>query len=262
MTILLAKENKCVYGFHAVKQLLQHSNNAGIEHICLLQGRRDLRSQEIIAVLKKHRISYEFCARSVLDQLAGSAKHQGFVAVIAANDDVEVAPSNRQTDDLAAFIKEIAAEAFLLVLDGVQDPHNLGACLRSANAAGVHAVIIPKDNAVGLTETVRKVSCGAAESTPLFVVTNLARTLRMLKENGIWLYGMAAEAEHSIYDVKLEPPLALVMGAEGNGLRRLTRQLCDYLINIPMFGNVESLNVSVATGIVLFEYVRSWRRKQ
>jgi 23S rRNA (guanosine2251-2'-O)-methyltransferase len=145
---------------------------------------------------------------------------------------------------------------FLLVLDGVTDPHNLGACLRSADAAGVHAVIAPKDNAAGLNPTVRKVACGAAESVPFIPVTNLARTLTQLQERGLWLRGAAGEAKATVYQSDLTGPLVLVMGAEGSGLRRLTRETCDELIKIPMAGSVSSLNVSVATGVCLFEAVR------
>ena len=146
--------------------------------------------------------------------------------------------------------------AFLLILDNVTDPHNLGACLRSADAAGVHGVIAPKDKAVGLTSTVSKVACGAAETVPFYQVTNLARTLKELQERGIWLYGTAGEASESVFKTDLKGPIAIVMGAEGKGLRRLTRESCDHLINIPMTGSVSSLNVSVATGICLFEAVR------
>jgi len=153
-------------------------------------------------------------------------------------------------------LDQLAEPPFLLVLDQVQDPHNLGACLRSADAAGVHGVIAPRDNAVGLTPTVHKVASGAARTVPFFQVTNLARVLRTLKERGIWLVGAAGEAEQSIYQADLTGPLALVMGAEDTGLRRLTREECDFLVRIPMRGHVESLNVSVATGVVLFEALR------
>ena len=156
-------------------------------------------------------------------------------------------------------MEAIDGPPFLLVLDGVQDPHNLGACLRSADAAGVHAVIVPKDRSAGLTATVRKVACGAAETVPLLAVTNLARTLRTLQDAGVWLFGAAGEAEKSIYDIDLKGPLALVMGNEGSGLRRLTREHCDELFAIPMVGTVESLNVSVATGVALFEAGRQRR---
>lgn len=249
-----------IYGFHAIKKLLQSEKHTTIEKICLLQGRQDQRSHEILSLVNKHNVALELCSRAVLDQLTHFAKHQGFVAIVVGDNDHEVLSDSKE-NDLESLVRKVAAKAFFLVLDGVQDPHNLGACLRTASAAGVHAVIVPKDNAVGLTDTVRKVACGAAESTPLFVVTNLARTLRMLKEHGVWLYGMAAEAEQNIFKVKLTPPLALVMGAEEKGLRRLTRELCDYLVNIPMRGTVESLNVSVATGVGLFEVVRNIKLK-
>ena len=146
--------------------------------------------------------------------------------------------------------------AFLLILDNIQDPHNLGACLRSADAAGVHAVIAPKDRSVGITDTVRLVACGAAEHVPFVQVTNLARTIRQLKKSGIWIYGAAGKAAESLYKTDLSGPLAIVMGSEGKGLRRLTSEHCDFLISIPMAGSAESLNVSVAAGICLFEAVR------
>ncbi len=166
----------------------------------------------------------------------------------------------KNEDDLFAILGSLKEPPFLLLLDCVQDPHNLGACLRSADAAGVHAVVAPKDRAVSLTETVRKVACGAAEHVPLVTVTNLARTLKQLKEAGLWLVGTADDATQSLYDVDLTGPLALVMGAEGEGLRRLTRQCCDFLVHIPMAGSVGCLNVSVATGVCLFEAVRQRRK--
>ena len=162
----------------------------------------------------------------------------------------------KNEDDLFTLLESLHEPPFLLVLDGVQDPHNLGACLRSADAAGVHAVVAPKDRSVSLTETVRKIACGAAENLPFVTVTNLARTLKHLKEAGLWLVGTADESEQSLYDIDLTGPLALVMGAEGKGLRRLTRVTCDFLVHIPMAGTVECLNVSVATGVCLFEAVR------
>lgn len=161
--------------------------------------------------------------------------------------------------ELKNFLEAIKDVPFLLILDTVQDPHNLGACLRSANAAGVHAVIIPKDKSVGITEVVKKVACGAAEVTPVFQVTNLARTIEILKERGIWVYGTSDDAEAAIYQQDFKGPVALVMGNEGFGMRRLTRDLCDFLFKIPMFGTVECLNVSVATGVSLFEVVRQRR---
>lgn len=167
----------------------------------------------------------------------------------------------KNEDDLFDILDNLKQPPFLLILDCIQDPHNLGACLRSADAAGVHAVVAPKDRAVSLTETVRKVACGAAEHVPFVMVTNLARTLKQLKEQGLWLVGTADDAKQSLFDVDLTGPLALVMGAEGKGLRRLTREYCDFLVHIPMAGSVECLNVSVATGVCLFEAVRQ-RKKQ
>ncbi len=158
--------------------------------------------------------------------------------------------------EIENFLNALDETPLLLILDTVQDPHNLGACLRSANAAGVHAVIIPKDKSVGITDVVRKVACGAAEVTPVFQVTNLARTIDMLKERGIWIYGTSDDAVSTIYQQNLQGPAALVMGNEGFGMRRLTRDLCDFLFKIPMYGTVECLNVSVATGVCLFELVR------
>jgi len=157
---------------------------------------------------------------------------------------------------LFELLERLDQPPFLLILDSVQDPHNLGACLRSADAAGVHAVIVPKDRAVGLTSAVRTVACGAAEHIPLVQVTNLARTLKALQKAGVWLVGTADQAEQSLYDVDLTGPLGLVMGGEGKGMRRLTAETCDFRVRIPMFGSVESLNVSVAAGVCLFEAVR------
>ena len=166
----------------------------------------------------------------------------------------------RDEDDLLEIIDNLKEPPFLLILDCIQDPHNLGACLRSADAAGVHAVVAPRDRAVSLTDTVRKVACGAAEHVPFVTVTNLARTLEQLKELGLWLVGTVDDAKQSLYDIDLSGALALVMGAEGKGLRRLTRECCDFLVHIPMAGSVECLNVSVATGVCLFEAVRQRRK--
>ncbi len=159
-------------------------------------------------------------------------------------------------DDLFEMLENLDGPPFLLILDGVQDPHNLGACLRTADGAGVHAVIVPKDRSVGMTDTVRKIACGGAEHVPLMAVTNLARVLDQLKKDGVWLVGTSDQAEESFYDIDLKGPLAIVLGAEGQGIRRLTSQKCDFLANIPMAGSVESLNVSVAAGVCLYEAVR------
>jgi 23S rRNA (guanosine2251-2'-O)-methyltransferase len=181
-----------------------------------------------------------------------NARHQGVIALCEEG----------QTHDEAFLLESMEKQgnkALFLVLDGVTDPHNLGACLRSADGAGVHAVVVPKDNSVGLTPVVQKVACGAAESVPLVMVTNLTRTLEKLQQAGAWVVGAAGEAEQFIYDIDLTGPLVLVMGAEGKGIRQLTRKQCDYLAKLPMAGEVSSLNVSVATGVCLFEIVRQRR---
>ncbi len=184
-----------------------------------------------------------------MDRLTDEANHQGVVAFCAKTHVYSEA-------ELKQLLQELDKPPFLLVLDGVQDPHNLGACFRSADAAGVHAIIAPKDKSVGITPVVSKVACGAAETVPFVQVTNLARTLEDLKEMGIWIYGAAGEAEKTVYQTDLAGAVAIVLGAEGDGLRRLTRDTCDGLVKIPMLGSVSSLNVSVATGILLFEVVR------
>jgi 23S rRNA (guanosine2251-2'-O)-methyltransferase len=190
-----------------------------------------------------------------LDKLAAGERHQGVVA--------ELLPRAGDPETQLEEALEAAGDApLLLVLDGVQDPHNLGACLRSADAAGVAAVLVPRDRAAGLTPVVRKVAAGAAETVPLVAVVNLARTLRELKERGVWLVGTDDSAEKTLYDAELTGPVALVMGSEGEGMRRLTRECCDQLVSIPMAGAVESLNVSVAAGVALFEAVRQRSAKK
>ncbi len=238
-----------IYGVHAVAAALEQK---GQVQVLLLEQRKrpNARLAELIDKARQAQVSLNYVSAEELDQLADGGRHQGVVARVA----VAELPS-----DLEGYIEGLDHAPFLLILDGVTDPHNLGACLRSADAAGVDAVIVPKDNAVGITPVVRKVACGAAETVPFFQVTNLARTLRFLQEQGVWLMGAAGEAESTVYEVDLKGPLALVMGAEEKGLRRLTREHCDRLIKIPMAGQVESLNVSVATGICLFEAVRQRR---
>jgi 23S rRNA (guanosine2251-2'-O)-methyltransferase len=186
--------------------------------------------------------------RKTLDDKARGANHQGIMARVKS-------AKQLNENDLDAIVAS-QEQPLLLILDGVTDPHNLGACLRNADAAGVAAVIVPKDKSAPMTATVSKVACGAAETVPLVRVTNLARTMRALQEQGVWIAGTAGEATHDIYQAKLTGPLAIVMGAEGDGMRRLTRETCDDLIKIPMAGSVSSLNVSVASGICLFEAVR------
>jgi 23S rRNA (guanosine2251-2'-O)-methyltransferase len=201
----------------------------------------------IVVLAEKNNIPLTTVSRQELDKMV-NGHHQGIIA------DCSEHPTYHETD-LECLLAEIS-KPLLLVLDSITDPHNLGACLRSADAAGVDAVIIPKDKSATVNATVRKVACGAAESVPIISVTNLARVLRQLKDAGIWLYGLAGEAQESIYKADLTGNVAIVMGAEGSGLRRLTRDHCDYLVNIPMLGHVNSLNVSVATGVALFEVVR------
>ena len=190
--------------------------------------------------------------RAALDRMTGGARHQGAVARYQA-------PPPRAEAELYALVEKAEKDALLLVLDGVTDPHNLGACLRSAEAAGVTAVVVPKDKAAGITPTVRRASSGAADRVAFFAVTNLARTLKALKDKGVWLVGLDGEAKQDFYTLDLKGPLAIVMGSEGEGMRRLTAESCDFLAQIPMRGNVESLNVSVATGVTLFEALRQRR---
>ena len=187
--------------------------------------------------------------RQALDRLVQNGNHQGVIAYCKS-------ASTYSEGDLKELLADLKEPAFLLILDGVQDPHNLGACFRSADAAGVHAIIAPKDRSVGLTASVSKVASGAAETVPFVQVTNLARTLEMLKEMGIWIYGAAGEAEQSLFKTDLKGSIALVLGSEGEGLRRLTRDTCDVLVKIPMHGSVSSLNVSAAAAVFLFEAVR------
>ncbi|MBX9446234.1 23S rRNA (guanosine(2251)-2'-O)-methyltransferase RlmB [Dickeya chrysanthemi] len=239
--------SEIIYGIHAVKALLEQDPQRFLE-VFILKGREDRRLQPLIAELEAGGIAVQVASRQWLDDKVEGAVHQGIVARVKEG-------RQYQENDLPGLLASLATP-FLLVLDGVTDPHNLGACLRSADAAGVHAVIVPRDRSAQLNATAKKVACGAAETVPLIRVTNLARTLRFLQEQNIWIVGTAGEADHTLYQSKLTGPLALVMGAEGEGMRRLTREHCDELISIPMAGSVSSLNVSVATGICLFEAVR------
>ncbi|OSN08250.1 23S rRNA (guanosine(2251)-2'-O)-methyltransferase RlmB [Lonsdalea iberica] len=239
--------SEIIYGIHAVKALLERDPQRFLE-VFILKGREDRRLQPVIAELESNGIAVQVANRQWLDSKVEGAVHQGIIA--------NVKPGRQfQENDLPELLAAHDAP-FLLVLDGVTDPHNLGACLRSADAAGVNAVIVPRDRSAQLNATAKKVACGAAESVPLIRVTNLARTLRLLQEHNVWIVGTAGEADHTLYQSKLTGPMALVMGAEGEGMRRLTREHCDELISIPMAGSVSSLNVSVATGVCLFEAVR------
>ncbi|MEO3679280.1 23S rRNA (guanosine(2251)-2'-O)-methyltransferase RlmB [Rheinheimera sp. FR7-31] len=235
-----------VFGIHAVEAFLQRAPQDVLE-LFVMKDRDDKRMQPIIQLARQNGVSVQFCNRKTLDDMVGG-QHQGVVAKARLQ-------STGNEVDLAAIVAA-NDKPFILILDGVTDPHNLGAILRSADAAGVHAVVAPKDRSVKLTSVVRKVACGAAESVPFITITNLARTMRELQEAGVWIVGTAGETETLVYDADLKGPLALVLGAEGEGLRRLTRETCDALVKIPMFGTVSSLNVSVAAGICLFEAVR------
>lgn len=206
----------------------------------------------IQSAAEKQGLKILYKSRSALDERC-AGNHQGVIAFVQPSKGVD-------ENELYQLLEGLSEAPLLMVLDGVTDPHNLGACLRSANAAGVHAVIVPKDNSAGLNEVVRKVACGAAELTPLVTVTNLARTLKKLQDLGLWVVGTTGDSQVAIYDAPLTGPLVIVMGAEGCGMRRLTRELCDHLAYIPMAGGVSSLNVSVAAGVCLFEAVRQRQR--
>ena len=241
-------QRNLVHGLHAVRWLLKR-NPERVRQIWMQGGREDARAQEIAELARQAGVTVQRAEAKALEQLAGKVVHQGVVA--------DVAPSRTWNDaELLANLEGLSGPPLVLLLDGVQDPHNLGACLRTADACGVHAVVVPRDRAAGLTPTVRKVAAGAAETVPLATVTNLARTMRALKELDIWLVGTAADAEKSTYEAKLDGALGIVMGSEGEGLRRLTRDSCDFLVRLPMSGAIESLNVSVATGMVLYEALR------
>jgi 23S rRNA (guanosine2251-2'-O)-methyltransferase len=237
---------RILFGFHAVlSRLRQHS--ASIQEILIDRDRIDARMKDLLSLADGAGVRLMQVERSRLDGMAGAnGRHQGVIAKV-----VDTPIPYKDIHDILE--SDLTEPPFFLVLDGVEDPHNLGACLRVADAMGVHAVIAPKDRAVGLNATVRKVACGAAETVPFIAVTNLARTMRELKEAGVWIIGAAAEAENDLFATKFEGPIALVLGAEGTGLRRITAETCDALVSIPMFGSVESLNVSVASGICLYE---------
>ncbi len=240
-----------VAGLHAVEAVLR-TDPLRVLRLAVRRGRADRRLQSLLTLAGQHGIAVEYLDARRLDRLAGGLRHQGVVALCRPT-------AALGSDDLQRLLDGLPEAPFLLVLDGVTDPHNLGACLRSAEAACVHAVIAPRHGAPGLTPVVRKVASGAAERVPYVQVGNLAQTLVSLRERGIWLVGTSDRAGTLLYDQDLTGPLALVMGAEGSGLRRLTAEHCDFLVAIPMCGQVASLNVSVATGVCLFEAVRQRR---
>ncbi|MYM24993.1 23S rRNA (guanosine(2251)-2'-O)-methyltransferase RlmB [Duganella sp. FT135W] len=245
-------KNKMIFGFHAVTSRLRHEA-ASVEEIFVDATRDDRRMKDLIANAKAAGVRVMPVDSARLDKIVGTRRHQG---VIAFASQLALA---RNLDEL---LDAIEGPPLLLVLDGITDPHNLGACLRVADGVGAHAVIVPKDRAVGLNATAAKVASGAAETVPYITVTNLARTLRELKDRGIWLIGTSDDGDKGLYEADFTGPTALVMGSEGEGMRRLTRETCDSLVSIPMFGSVESLNVSVASGVCLYEARRQRLAKE
>lgn len=239
-------ESQILAGFHAVQARLRHHPES-IKEVYFDQKRRDKRMQQLVDRAQSAGAELVPLSADQLNDLAKGMRHQGVVALAAHS------PLAVTVDEVLDVLDE---PALLLILDGVTDPHNLGACLRTADAAGVHAVIAPKDRAVGLNATVRRVACGAAETVPYITVTNLARTMRALKERDVWLVGTSDQAGGDLHSVDATRSMAWVMGAEGEGMRRLTQETCDELVSIPMAGTVESLNVSVASAICLYESVR------
>jgi 23S rRNA (guanosine2251-2'-O)-methyltransferase len=239
------REPRVVFGFHAVLARLRADPRSVLE-IFLDETRNDARGKDLISIAERVGVRVMRVPTKRLDGFYGGGRHQGVVARV----EVKTAAEN-----LGQLLEQIE-KPLLLVLDGVTDPHNLGACLRVANAAGAHAVIAPRDRAAGITPAVSKVASGAAEATPYLMVTNLARTLAELKERNIWIVGADERADKTLYEADLPEAIAWVLGAEGEGMRRLTRESCDLLVRIPMRGDVESLNVAVSAGVCLFESVR------
>jgi 23S rRNA (guanosine2251-2'-O)-methyltransferase len=237
-----------VYGLHAVRALLTR-RPGDVMRLSVSAGRDDARMHELCELAESRGVKPRRAAAAELDKETGGAAHQGVVA--------DVRPSSPLDENsLLDLLTPLATPALVLVLDGVSDPHNLGACLRTADAAGATAVVAPRDRAAGLTPVVRKVAAGAAETVPFAQVTNLARSLRDLKAAGLWIAGTAGDGDRELYAADLSGPLAIVMGSEGRGLRRLTREGCDFTVRLPMLGTVASLNVSVAAGIALYEALR------
>ncbi len=243
-------KEELICGPHAVLAVLKaHADE--IDGIWVSNERQDQRMNAVLSAARDARVKVHRSPRAALDRMSEGVSHQGVIARRFA------APRPAHSDDLGAFVASISSsKPLILILDGVQDPHNLGACLRVADAAGAQAVVMPRDRSAPLSAVARRAAAGAAETIPLFEVTNLARTLDELKEAGLWIIGTAANGEQSVFQADLKGPVALVLGGEGAGMRRLTQERCDLLVRIPMAGTVESLNVSVAAGICLFEALR------
>jgi len=241
-----------VTGLHAVEQLLAR-DDAGVRRICVEYRSANPRVKALVAQARQKGIEVQEANRARLKQMSGEVRHQGIVAEVRRSTQLDEAGLRTLVETRLASGER---PLLLLVLDGIQDPHNLGACLRTADAAGVGLVILPKDRSAGLTPAARRAAAGAAETLPIVIVTNLARVMKRLKERGLWLAGTTDQADQSLYDMDLNGPLVLVVGSEGKGMRRLTEELCDYRMRIPMSGTVDSLNVSVATAVCLFEIVR------
>jgi 23S rRNA (guanosine2251-2'-O)-methyltransferase len=236
-----------IYGMHAVRVMLERHPER-VHNVRIAQQREDPRVRVIDELARRHHRPVQRVDVHALQQLLGDVAHQGVAA--------DITPLPPWTEDELLAALQSASAPLLLALDGVQDPHNLGACLRSADACGALAVIVPRDRAAQVTPTVRKVAVGAAETTPVVAVTNLVRTLKLLKQAGLWVVGADAAGGQSAHQADLKGPVVLVLGAEGTGLRRLTQQNCDFLVRLPQLGAVESLNVSVAAGMLLYEAVR------
>ncbi len=242
--------SSAIFGMHAVFSLLEN-NRDNIEEVLLQDNyKKNKNLTSIFNIAKEHRIRVTIVPRKKLDDLCSKANHQGVVCLTSK-------PQNQYSEnDLESILENIDGQPFLLILDQITDPHNLGACLRTAAAAGVQAVIAPKDGSASLTSVAAKVSCGAADTLPYIQVTNLSRTMKMLQERGIWITGTSLDTETSIYDADFKGAIAIVVGSEGSGMRRLVKENCDFLVKIPIPGEMESLNASVATGVCLFEVVR------
>lgn len=238
-------DESIVCGLHAVLTALREHPQR-VAGVWLSSERADRRIDRVLDAARAGKVKFHRVPRAKLDEMADGARHQGVVARL------NVTPLGR-AENLEAFVSGLEGAPLLLVLDGVQDPHNLGACLRVADGAGADAVVVPRDRSAPLTAAARRVASGAAETMPLFQVVNLSRTLEYLKQAGLWLYGAAPGASEELYAADLTGPAAVVLGGEGSGLRRITREHCDKLVRIPMAGKVESLNVSVAAGILLYE---------